>query len=56
MSRKLAKKSKRASQAVVFVAFALALASFAMGAGTDNRESTRDLTIALMKAPGSWAS
>jgi hypothetical protein len=50
--QKLAKKLKAAGQAMVFVAFAVSLASFAVGARQDNSESTSDLTIALMKVPG----
>lgn len=53
--KKVAKKLKAAVQAVVYAVFALTLASVATGAGSDNRESTRDLTINLMKAPGGVA-
>jgi hypothetical protein len=52
MSRRLAEKLRPASEGIVFVAFAVAFASFALGAGEDNRESTRDLTLAMMQAPG----
>ena len=53
--KKVGKKLKAALQAVVYTAFALTLASVATGAGSDNRESTTDLTVNLMKAPGGVA-
>ena len=37
---------------MVYAGLALTLASFARGAGKDNRVSTSDFTAALMKAPG----
>jgi hypothetical protein len=49
---KLKRKLKAAGQAVVFAAFAVTLASFAIGSGKDNSQSTSDFTVALMKAPG----
>ncbi|MFF1384269.1 DUF1206 domain-containing protein [Arthrobacter sp. NPDC058288] len=52
---KIGKKLKAAGQAVVFAAFAVTLASFAIGTGKDNSRSTSDFTIALMKAPGGVA-
>ncbi|ABK05160.1 hypothetical protein JOE41_001860 [Arthrobacter sp. PvP103] len=52
---KIGKKLKAAGQAVVFAAFAVTLASFAIGTGRDNSQSTSDFTIALMKAPGGVA-
>ncbi|SDL16004.1 protein of unknown function [Arthrobacter sp. ov407] len=53
--KKVGKKLKAALQAVVYAAFALTLASVATGAGSDNRESTSDMTVNLMKAPGGVA-
>lgn len=53
--KKVGKKLKAALQAVVYTAFALTLASVATGAGSDNRESTSDMTVNLMKAPGGVA-
>jgi len=53
--KKAGKKIKAALQAVVYTAFALTLASVATGAGSDNRESTSDMTANLMKAPGGVA-
>ncbi|MEO5318710.1 DUF1206 domain-containing protein [Arthrobacter sp. CC3] len=52
---KVLRKLKAAGQAVVFAAFAVTLASFAIGTGKDNSQSTSDFTIALMKAPGGVA-
>jgi hypothetical protein len=52
--KKLAKKLKAALQAVVYAGFALTLGSFAIGAGSDHRRSTSDLTAALMQAPGGF--
>lgn len=49
---KLAKKLKAAAQAVIYAALAFTLAAFARGAGQDNRESTSDMTVTLLKAPG----
>ena len=48
----VAKKLKAAAQAAIYAAMALSLAAFARGAGQDNRESTSDMTVSLMKAPG----
>lgn len=53
--KKVGKKLKAALQAVVYAFFALTLASVATGAGSDNRESTSDMTVNLMKAPGGVA-
>ena len=50
--KKVAKKAKAALQAVVYAGLAVTLASFAIGAGKDNSNSTSDLSIAVMKAPG----
>lgn len=50
--QKLLKKLKAAGHAVVFVAFAVTLASFALGAGQDSGKSASDLTVAVLKAPG----
>ncbi|YCI74605.1 DUF1206 domain-containing protein [Arthrobacter sp. R1-13] len=50
--QKLMKKLKAAGLAVVFVAFAVTLGSFALGARQDNGESASDLTVAVMKVPG----
>jgi hypothetical protein len=52
---KLGKKLKAAGQALVFAAFAVTLFSFAVGAGRDNSESTSDLTLTFIKAPGGVA-
>jgi hypothetical protein len=53
--KKVGKKLKAALQAVVYAAFALTLAAVATGAGSNNRESTSDMTVNLMKAPGGVA-
>lgn len=53
--KKVAKKLKAGVQAVVYAAFALTLATVATGARADHRQSTSDLTINLMKAPGGVA-
>jgi hypothetical protein len=53
--QKFTKKLQAAGYAVVFSAFALTLASFAVGARQDNRQSARDLTIAVIQAPGGVA-
>lgn len=53
--KKVGKKLKAALQAVVYAFFALTLASVATGAGSNNRESTSDMTVNLMKAPGGVA-
>ncbi|MFF2028958.1 DUF1206 domain-containing protein [Arthrobacter sp. NPDC058192] len=53
--KKLAKKLKAGLQAVVYTAFALTLAAVATGAGANQRESTSDFTVRLMKAPGGVA-
>jgi hypothetical protein len=53
--KKIGRKLKAAGQAVVFAAFAVTLASFAIGTGKDNSQSTSDFTVALMKAPGGVA-
>jgi hypothetical protein len=50
--KKVSSKLKAALQAVVYTGFALTLASVALGSHTDNRRSTSDLTVQLMKAPG----
>jgi Domain of Unknown Function (DUF1206) len=50
--KKAAKKAKAALQAVVYAGFALTLASVAVGAQSDQRRSTSDLTLHLMRAPG----
>jgi hypothetical protein len=50
--KKVGKKLKAALQAVVYTGFGLTLASVAIGAQSDQRRSTRDLTVELMKAPG----
>lgn len=50
--KKVAKKLKAALQAVVYTGFALTLASVAMGAHADHRQSTSDLTLHLMATPG----
>ncbi len=50
--KKVGKKLKAALQAVVYTGFALTLASVAIGAESDQRRSTSDLTLQLMKAPG----
>ena len=52
---KTLRKLKAAGQALVFTAFAVTLASFAIGSGKDNSQSASDFTIALMKAPGGIA-
>lgn len=54
---KALKKAKAASQALVFAAMALTLASFATGTGSDadNSRSASDLTITVMRAPGGVA-
>lgn len=49
---KAGKKLQAAAQAVVYAGLAFTLAAFARGAGKDNRESTSDFTVNLMKAPG----
>lgn len=49
---KTAKKAKAAAQAVVYAALAVTLAAFARGTGQDNRESTSDMTVSVLKAPG----
>lgn len=49
---KTVKKLKAAGQAVVYAAMAVSLAAFARGSGSDNRESTSDMTVGLLKAPG----
>jgi len=49
---KAGKKLQAGAQAVVYAGLAFTLAAFARGAGQDNRESTSDFTINLMKAPG----
>ncbi|GAA2138138.1 MULTISPECIES: DUF1206 domain-containing protein [Arthrobacter] len=53
--KKVGKKLKAGLQAVVYTGFALTLASVATGAHADHRQSTSDLTINLMKAPGGVA-
>ena len=53
--KKLAKKLKAALQAVVYTGFALTLATVATGAHADHRQSTSDMTVNLMKAPGGVA-
>ncbi|WP_427135803.1 DUF1206 domain-containing protein [Pseudarthrobacter sp. S9] len=50
--KKAAKKVKAALQALVYAGFSITLASFAIGAGSNHRQSTSDLTVHLMKAPG----
>lgn len=50
--KKVGKKLKAALQAVVYAAFAISLISVALGTHADNRRSTSDLTVQLMKAPG----
>jgi hypothetical protein len=52
---KIGRKLRAAGQAVVFAAFAVTLASFAIGTGKDNSQSTSDFTLTLMKAPGGVA-
>jgi Domain of Unknown Function (DUF1206) len=49
---KAGKKLQAGAQAVVYAGLAFTLAAFARGAGQDNRESTSDFTVNLMKAPG----
>lgn len=49
---KATKKAKAAAQAVVYAALAITLAAFARGTGQDNRESTSDMTVSVLKAPG----
>ena len=49
---KAGKKLQAGAQAVVYAGLAFTLAAFARGAGQDNRESTSDFTVKLMKAPG----
>jgi hypothetical protein len=49
---KAGKKLQAAAQAAVYTGLAFTLAAFARGAGKDNRESTSDFTVNLMKAPG----
>ena len=39
----------------MYSAFALTLAAVATGAGADQRQSTSDFTVRLMKAPGGVA-
>ncbi len=53
--KKVSKKLKAALQAVVYAGFALTLATVATGARADHRQSTSDLTVNLMKAPGGVA-
>ena len=52
---KVLRKLKAAGQAAVFAAFAGTFASFAMGTGKENSQSTSDFTLAMMKAPGGIA-
>jgi hypothetical protein len=52
--KKLGKKLKAALQAVVYAGLAVTLGSFAIGAGSDQRRSTSDLTATLMHAPGGF--
>jgi hypothetical protein len=49
---KAGKKLQAGAQAVVYAGLAFTVAAFARGAGQDNRESTSDFTVNLMKAPG----
>ena len=49
---KAGRKFQAGAQAVVYAGLALTFASFARGTGKDNRESTSDMTVTLMKAPG----
>ncbi|XAS69773.1 DUF1206 domain-containing protein [Micrococcaceae bacterium Sec5.7] len=55
--KKLGKKLKAAGQALVFIGFAVTLASFARGTGSgkDSSQSASDLTVAVIKAPGGVA-
>lgn len=53
--QKILRKLKAAGQALVFAAFAVTFASFAIGSGKDNSQSTSDFTVALMRAPGGVA-
>ena len=52
--KKAGKKLKAALQAVVYAGIAATLMSFAIGARSDHRRSTSDLTAALMQAPGGF--
>lgn len=48
---KLGKKLSAAGQAVVFLALAVAFASFALGSGKDSGQSTSDASAQILKAP-----